>query len=37
MGNSGRANISAFQAMQPSPEILQVIVEARSPKSQYPL
>jgi hypothetical protein len=33
MGNSGRANISAFQAMQPSPEILQVIVEARSPKS----
>jgi hypothetical protein len=30
MGNSGRANISAFQAMQPSPEILRVIVESRS-------
>jgi hypothetical protein len=33
LGNSGRANISAFQVMQPSPAILQVIVESRAPKA----
>ena len=33
LGNSGRANISAFQVMQPSPDFLKVIDEARSPRA----